>query len=71
MRGYMTIRDREIVIARYAMLTFIRNIYQVRDHWRPEDIEVAEKLCKKLIVACENARERRKREDAENSNGRE
>lgn len=71
MRGYMTIRDREIVIARYAMLTFIRTIYQVREQWRPEDIAIAENLCHKLIVACENARERRKREDAESSNGRE
>lgn len=64
----MTLKDREVLICLYAMRTFMFAIEQVRDTWRPEDIEIAKGLLQKL----ENQRTVRhaaaKAQDAQDTN---
>ena len=44
----MTLKDREVLICLYALRTFMFAVEQVRDSWRPEDIQIAKRLLQKL-----------------------
>lgn len=61
----LTIRDREVIIATFAMRTFMTAIEAVRDSWREEDIMIAQRLLEKLERERELSYARRTIKDAE------
>lgn len=55
----MTLREREILIATFAMRIMCTAIEAVKDDWRPEDIALANTLLRKLEMQYDADRKRR------------